>query len=209
MSTIQEYYRERYRHLGHASGPATEPTFALRVNAALKLMSDTPQRVLDYGCNIGAAASIFADAGHQVIGLDISHSAIAVAQSRASRAAFKVVDSERQIPLPDASVDVCFCSEVIEHLFAVPEFIEEVFRVLAPGGQFLLTTPYHGWIKNLIIICRNFDSHFDPSGGHIRFFSQRSLTACLQAGGFQVENITGIGRCWPIWKSMFVAARKA
>jgi 2-polyprenyl-3-methyl-5-hydroxy-6-metoxy-1,4-benzoquinol methylase len=208
MSSIQDFYKDRYAQLGQGPGPEAELTFQLRVRAALQAVGGSPRRILDFGCNVGAAAQILTEAGHDVVGVDISQSAITLAQARVPKARFELIDSESRIALPDESFDVCFCSEVIEHLFAVAEFIREIHRLLRPGGLFLLTTPYHGWIKNLIVITTNFDRHFSPHGGHIRFFSKRSLTECLHAGGFQVESITGLGRFWPVWKTMFVIARK-
>jgi 2-polyprenyl-6-hydroxyphenyl methylase/3-demethylubiquinone-9 3-methyltransferase len=131
-----------------------------------------------------------------------------VAKTKVPAAAFELIDSETQLPFPDESFDICFCSEVIEHLFDVRGFIGEIHRILARDGLFLLTTPYHGWIKNLLIITIAFEKHFAPDSGHIRFFSKRSMRQCLQSGGFRVERLHGIGRGWPVWKSMFVLARK-
>jgi len=208
MSSIQAFYRDRYAGLAHGPGPEAEPTFYFRVKAALQVIGGSPRRILDFGCNVGASTSLLADAGHQVVGVDISESAIRLARARVPTASFELVDSENHIPFSDGLFDVCFCSEVIEHLFDVRGFIREIHRLLARDGLFLLTTPYHGRIKNLLIVTLNFERHFEPTGGHIRFFSKRSLTECLRAGGFRVERISGIGRCWPVWKSVFVTARK-
>jgi len=45
------------------------------------------------------------------------------------------------LDLPDASVDVFFAGESIEHVFNVDAFLDEVYRVLRPGGRFIVTTP--------------------------------------------------------------------
>jgi SAM-dependent methyltransferase len=123
-------------------------------------------------------------------------------------ATFVRVPSEDRLPFPDGAFDACYASEVIEHLFDVSGFIREMNRVLVPGGLLLLTTPYHGWLKNVIVVTTNFDDHFAPTGGHIRFFSKRSLSCALVGGGFRVEEISGIGRVRYLWKSMFVVAEK-
>ena len=172
MSSIQDFYRDRYADLDHGRSPEAEATFQLRVAAAIQAIGGSPQRILDFGCNIGSAAKLFADAGHQVVGVDISESAIRLAHAKIPMAKFELIDSESRIPFPDGSFDVCFCSEVIEHLFDVAGFIREVHRVLVKDGLFVLTAPYHGWIKNLLVITLNFEKHFEPTGGHIRFFSK-------------------------------------
>src|SRR5262249_38662688 len=156
----------------------------------------------------GGASRIIAQAGHTVTGVDISDSAVNVAQARVPEAQFRRIESEACLPFADSSFDVCFSSEVIEHLFDVQGFISEIHRVLNDDGLFLITTPYHGWIKNLLVITMNFEGHFAVDGGHIRFFTKRSMTDCLKAGGFAEVEFRGIGRTWPVWKSMFVVAKK-
>jgi len=207
MSTIQDYYKDRYAD-EQGPGHQAEPTFVRRVNKALEAIDRPNQRVLDFGCNIGGASRIFAAAGHVVTGVDISDSAVNSAQARVPEARFKRIDSEACLPFEDRSFDVCFCSEVIEHLFDVQRFVSEIKRVLADDGLFLITTPFHGWIKNLLVVTTNFEGHFAVDGGHIRFFTERSMRNCLQAAGFGNVRFSGIGRAWPVWKSMFVVARK-
>lgn len=207
MSSIRDFYCHRYQ-LNRAAQPDSEPTFHRRVEAALRRLGDAPRRILDFGCNIGSASRLFLEAGHELVGVDISESAIDAARQLVPGGQFLCIDSEARLPFADASFDACFSSEVIEHLFDVRGNIREVRRLLRPGGLFLLTTPYHGWIKNLLVVTFNFEGHFAASGGHIRFFSRKSLERCLRAEGFRVECFRGIGRFWPVWKSMFVAARK-
>lgn len=209
MSNAQDFYARHYQDQEQgAAGPESEATFHLRVRAALQAIGRSPRRVLDFGCGTGAASSLIAEAGHHVVGVDVSESGLRLAERNVLGATFELIHSESELPFPDGSFDVCFATEVIEHLLDVRGFIREVPRILAHDGRFVITTPYHRWIKNLIIITRNFDRHFDPTWGHIRFFSRSSLNGCLADGGFRVEQFSGIGRRWPVWKSMFVVARK-
>ena len=209
MSSVKAYYDRAFgTAAARAYSPESEGTFQARMEAALGWLPAGRLRLLDYGCERGAATAVFAEAGHEVVGVDISEEALAIAQRRAPGASFQVVESEREIPLPDQSFDVCYCAEVVEHLFVIEGFLAEVHRLLADDGLFLLTTPYHGWLKNLLVITFFFDRHFDIYGGHIRFFSRQSLTAALVKAGFVVEHFEGIGRFWPVWKTMFVVGRK-
>ena len=210
MSSPERFYRDAYAALEQGLGhpPASEPTFERRVKAALKVIGPTPKRVLDFGCGAGDAALRFVQHGHHVVGVDVSESGVRLAKANVPAAEFTLIQSEARVPLPDGSFDVCFCSEVVEHVFEMEGLLHEVSRLLAPSGLFILTTPYHGWVKNLLVITFAFERHFNPASGHIRFFSRRSITESLRAGGFDVERIRGIGRVWPLWKSMFVVARK-
>jgi 2-polyprenyl-6-hydroxyphenyl methylase/3-demethylubiquinone-9 3-methyltransferase len=208
-TSIRDFYWQRYANVApDAPAPEAERTFQQRIEATLAALPGSARRILDFGCGRGAATRLLTQAGHHVVGVDISEPVIELARASVPTATFAVIDSEKHLPFPDASFDVCLCTEVIEHLFDIQGFVGEIARLLVPDGLFILTTPYHGWIKNLFIISFTFDKHFNPTGGHIRFFSKRSLIQCLRAGGFQVETMQGVGRAWPLWKSMFIKARR-
>jgi 2-polyprenyl-6-hydroxyphenyl methylase/3-demethylubiquinone-9 3-methyltransferase len=209
MAGAAEHYRDRY--LGHGddgSGAGVSDTLEARVGSALAVIADRPRRVLDFGCTVGRAAERFLAAGHSVVGMDISRSAIEVARKRVPAAEFHLVESETSLPIPDGSVDVVYSSEVIEHLFDVLGFMGEAHRVLSDGGLFLITVPYHGRLKSVLIALRNFEKHYDPTHGHIRFFTPASMEVCLERTGFRVRSWKGVGRAWPLWKCMFVVAER-
>jgi 2-polyprenyl-3-methyl-5-hydroxy-6-metoxy-1,4-benzoquinol methylase len=103
--------------------------------------------------------------------------------------------------------DAVVSLEVIEHLFDPRTFVARVRECLRPGGRFILSTPYHGYVKNLLIaLCGHFDAHVDPLwiGGHVKFFSRRTLTALLSEQGFHVDSFIGAGRLPGLWKSMIL-----
>lgn len=114
--------------------------------------------------------------------------------------------------LSDAGFDAVVSTEVIEHLFspaALPQFAK---AVLKPGGHLIVTTPYHGWLKNVLIaLAGKWDSHHTPlwEGGHIKFWSRRTLTLLLEENGFKVTQFVGAGRVFGLWKSMILVARVA
>jgi len=69
--------------------------------------------------------------------------------------------------------------EVIEHLYSPKTYLANIYNWLKDDGYLILTTPYHGYLKNLAIALFNkFDNHFNPlwEGGHIKFFQN---TLCL------------------------------
>lgn len=82
---------------------------------------------------------------------------------------------------------------------------------LRPGGRFLVTTPYHGHLKNLAFsLTDHWDAHHTPlwHGGHIKFWSRKTLGTLLEQGGFQIESFSGVGRMPHLWKSLVMIARK-
>src|SRR5207244_287039 len=81
--------------------------------------------------------------------------------------------------LGEEPFDSVVSAEVIEHLYTPRDFARGCFAALKPGGKFLCTTPYHGYLKNILICVLNqFDNHFNPlrDGGHIKFWSLKTLT---------------------------------
>ena len=93
--------------------------------------------------------------------------------------------------------------EVIEHLYQPRAFVLFIRSILeaSGGGQFIVTTPYHGYLKNLTIAAANkMDHHLSAlwEGGHIKFWSRRTLailhgrrthTLPLAPHGFQRQGL--------------------
>jgi 2-polyprenyl-6-hydroxyphenyl methylase/3-demethylubiquinone-9 3-methyltransferase len=101
--------------------------------------------------------------------------------------------------------------EVIEHLYSPEKYIQNIHRWLKENGILIITTPYHGYLKNLVIALLNkFDTHFNPlwEGGHIKFFSKKSLIELLMKNKFDILKFRGAGRLPFLWKSMIIVSRK-
>lgn len=80
--------------------------------------------------------------------------------------------------------------------------------MLKPNGLVVLTTPYHGCLKNLLITLIKFDRHFDSEGPHSRFFDRKELERCLQKAEFKPISFDGVGRFWMMWRTWCVVAKK-
>lgn len=97
------------------------------------------RRVLDLGCGAGYGAHLMSECAQSVTALDSSAEALALIASSARLT--RIQASAIAIPLASASIDLVVAFEVIEHLEHWPEMLVEVRRVLAPRGQFLVSTP--------------------------------------------------------------------
>src|SRR5437867_11345440 len=152
--------------------------------------------ILDYGCGNGdvLAEMRLINPRGRYIGSDVSETALGAARERLPDVVFHHLRDGGRVPLQDRSVDFIFCSEVIEHVYDTETTFGEFSRLLRPGGRILITTPYHGLLKNLLLVLLAFDRHFDPTGPHIRFFTTRSLLKCLGNVGMNVERLGYIGR---------------
>ena len=101
--------------------------------------------------------------------------------------------------------------EVIEHIFDPYEFAKVTFDLLEPGGTLILSTPYHGYLKNLLLaLSGKMDEHYLPlwKNGHIKFWSINTLKKLLHETGFKDMTFFRRGRIPPLAKSMIVQARK-
>lgn len=99
---------------------------------------------------------------------------------------------------------------MIEHLSAPEPFLRGCLAALRSGGQLILSTPYHGWLKNVLIAAAGqFDTHVAArhQGGHITFWSRRTLSEALRDAGFEDLRFRGAGRAPLVWRSMVLAAR--
>jgi hypothetical protein len=83
-------------------------------------------------------------------------------------------------------------------------------KLLPVGGYLVISTPYHGYLKNIALsIFNKWDKHHTVlwHGGHIKFWSRKTLTQLLQDNGFEVVGFVGAGRFPYLWKSMILVAR--
>lgn len=102
------------------------------------------QRVLDVGCGVGHMALRFAEnvgTAGEVIGIDKSEIFIREAQRRATQRGltveFKVGDAQH-LDVPDQSIDLCWTERVLMYLEQPEQAIDEMVRVLKPGGQLIM-----------------------------------------------------------------------
>lgn len=92
------------------------------------------RRALDVGCREGEQSRWLEACGYAVTSIDL--------EKRCDRA--EIVDADAPLPWADATFDLVWCSEVIEHLRDPAASIGEMRRVLAPGGAIVVTTPNSG-----------------------------------------------------------------
>jgi len=171
--------------------------------------------ICDMGCGNGFLAARLAAKGYQVIGIDASASGVELAQKAHTTRNLDFmrceIGKELSILLKDRTFDLVISSDVIEHLYRPAELIESALALLRPKGYLIVGTPYHGYLKNLALSFLNkWDDHHSVNwdGGHIKFFSVRTLDKLIIANGLSVERHFFFGRVPWLWKNVICVARK-
>ena len=97
-------------------------------------------RILEIGAGTGKQALELKRRGFEVTAIEIAESGYA------AHRVFPIKDYDgRTIPMPDASVDIVFSSNVLEHVPDLARMHSEARRVLAPGGYCIHVLPTHTW----------------------------------------------------------------
>lgn len=203
-----------YKDYGYTNTAATF-VHGYIANPVLNLLDPKINKnILDVGCGNGSLVKYFVENGYNAFGTDASECGIKLA-SQFSTDRFAVQDlSTDDLPskFEHLTFDTITSTEVIEHLYDPKAFIKFCKKILLKngGGEIILTTPYHGYIKNLALaIAGKWDKHADPlwDGGHIKLWSRKTLTKLLVENGFTVTNFVGCGRFPYLWKSMIIKAK--
>ena len=172
------------------------------------------QRVCDVGSGNGALAAALRENGLYASGAEYDRQGVELSQKNYPDINFYNLgvqdDPTRIVSAEGQLFDAVVSTEVIEHLFSphlLPRFARQL---LTNNGYLIISTPYHGYLKNLALsLCNKWDDHHTPlwHGGHIKFWSRRTLTQLLEENGFRVIAFHGAGRLPWLWKSMILVAK--
>src|SRR5438105_12300054 len=98
------------------------------------------QRVLEVGCGSGCDLLQFAKHGATATGVDITPTHVELARRRVGDLANVVEASALSLPFPQSSFDYVYSHGVLMHTDQPRKMVEEIFRVLRPGGRFNVHT---------------------------------------------------------------------
>ena len=191
------------------SGPTFPHAYLMPAVRAALAAAPAPARLFDLGCGNGAAAAAMAELGYSVAGVDSSRSGIAIAAAR-NVGRFEVRSAYDALAEEFGLFDIVLSLEVIEHLYDPRAAVRTVAGLLAPGGVAIISTPYHGYLKNLAIsIVGGWDRHFTAlwAGGHIKFWSRSTLRQLFAEAGMEEVRFARVGRVAPLAKSMVAVFR--
>ncbi|GCF11166.1 bifunctional 2-polyprenyl-6-hydroxyphenol methylase/3-demethylubiquinol 3-O-methyltransferase UbiG [Dictyobacter arantiisoli] len=150
--------------------------------------------VLDVGCGGGLLAEEFARLPCHVTGIDPAEESLETARRHAQLSGLIInyeVGVGEHIPFDDASFDVVVCCDVLEHVNSVEPVIQEIARVLKPGGYFFYDTINRSALSWLVMIKMAQDwkaTSFMPPNLHDwhKFIKPKELQLVIRK--YQLEN---------------------
>jgi 2-polyprenyl-6-hydroxyphenyl methylase / 3-demethylubiquinone-9 3-methyltransferase len=157
-------------------------------------------RVLEVGCGGGLICEDMARRGATMTGVDPSEQALQAARSHAAQSGLEQQITYDQgyaevLPYASDSFEAVICLDVLEHVKNLGQTIQEIARVLAPGGIFVFDTINRTLLARVVLIW--YGEHF-PSGGLVpgihnyqSFIKPAELQFVLEGNEFEIQEITG------------------
>ena len=169
--------------------------------------------VLDFGCGPGHLMEHLINKGIACSGLDFSGSSVTEVKKKfGNNPLFHGALAVKSLPsaLPDASQDIIFFIETIEHL--LPEHLEstlkEFFRLLKPGGIIVITTPHDENLNAKKVICPDCGAIFHRVE-HLRSYTVPSLKELFGHHGFSAISAEATTFRAPSWFNLIRKLRDA
>jgi len=167
--------------------------------------------LFELGCGNGSVAAELTNRGYTVVGIDALSEAIEQAKQHHPSLRLELGSAYDALSHTYGRFPVVRSLEVVEHLYAPRQYAATIYDLLQPGGVTIISTPYHGYWKNLALaLTGKLDPHFTAlwDHGHIKFWSVETLGILLTEAGFIDVSFRRVGRVPLLEKSMIAIARK-
>lgn len=202
---------DRSINYGYASTEAAH-THRYLWNPALRILQDKPgSRIFDLGCGNGAFARYLKEHGFTVHGVDPSEEAISRARESDPSLRLELGNAYDDLAERFGRYPTVTSLEVVEHVYYPRKYATCIANLLQPGGTAIISTPYHGYLKNLTLAASGkMDQHFTAlwDHGHIKFWSVSTLTTLFQEAGLTRRQVLRVGRIPTLAKSMILVFEK-
>ena len=164
------------------------------------------EKILDIGCGSGHLLYQFRESFRNLVGLEYSPHRLEQARVNLEEWPFTPIcgNAEDLSSIDSNSIDQIISADTIEHIPDVYKAVQEMYRVLRPSGRLVINTPNIAFIKKrVLLLAGRFPSTSQPNegisddnlfdGGHLHYFTFRSLRLVLEKLGFKIEKECGYG----------------
>jgi SAM-dependent methyltransferase len=180
IEELQKYYAEYNEGYTAGMGARYQVEMSKRFRAKLDLIQRTTkgQRLLDVGSGEGLFLRLAAESGFSAVGCDYS---LRSTYAPSVEVVQGTLDHPAGLPFPDQSFDIVTMWAVIEHMRDPAAALQEIRRVLKPGGYLFCDTPLCGQAAETLAAGR---SHWFCPPEHLHVFSARGLLIAHEHAGF-------------------------
>lgn len=164
----------------------------IQLNKWFKQFNNSQLMVLDLGSATGGNTLHISQMGHSVTSVEYSDIGIRIQNAKGIRA---IQADARSLPFKDESFEVLVCLDVLEHITEDAVVANEICRVLAPGGYFLISVPEDPKLW----------SAHDVAVNHVRRYTKGEMCGVLSEAKLEVDEI------WStlyLLRPMIIIARK-
>jgi SAM-dependent methyltransferase len=180
------FYSEFYTNESELSPPEFVTTRLEEITAEFASFRKN-NRLLDIGCGAGTLLTVARKNGWNAQGLDVSPGAV----KHVRDLGFEVYEGELQdAAFPSEHFDVVTAAELLEHLMDPQPLLQEVARILRPGGLFWTTTPHARGLSGRVLGLK-WRCIWPPE--HLQLFSVRGLKKLLRDAGFRELRVDTTG----------------
>lgn len=160
-----------------------------RFTEVLKIIQPVTGSILDVGCHSGTfTQKILKKTGSQKIyGIDISHSAAALAKKRIPNGNFQVADAVK-LPFENNFFEAVFCLEMMEHVDDPVSVLKEIKRVAKSGSRIYILVPSENKLFKLVWFLWTMRYHH-WNHAHVQHFSGGLLEELVKSIGFKIIKI--------------------
>ena len=168
---------------------------------------------IDVGCGNGALTVKFCKFFNKSLGIDLSEDGIKFAKKYENEKIKFENESIENLIEKGREFDFVSAIEVIEHQYDPMDFLIKLSKITKKDGLVIISTPFHGYFKNLLISLLNLnDSHYTVlwKHGHIKFFSVKTFKKLVSTSKvpLQIKRISYSGRIYPFSNSMIFLLKK-
>jgi ubiquinone/menaquinone biosynthesis C-methylase UbiE len=176
------------------------------------------ERILELGCGNGQLSEMMKkETGGEVYGIDISKSGVTLACRRGVLA--RIADLNKRLPYKNNYFDTIVSNQLLEHIYKTDHLLDEIYRVLKPGGICITITPNLSFWLNRILFVFGFypiflecSEKFKDYGmksliflikdkyamGHVRIFNLSALEDIFQRHKFNIRTKKGLPLSWQL-----------
>ena len=191
------YNKINYQHMSHYPKNRIEAIIHSTINV---------ETLLEVGCGDGHLLSLLRDKYSKCIGIEYSELRLRRVKENLKDVNFVGINGsvEDMSMIASESIDCIVSADTIEHVPDIYSAADEMYRVLKPGGMIVINTPNIAFIKKrLQLLFGRFPSTSQPNegfgdeimydGGHLHYFTLRSLKKLLVRSGFIIQGSNGYG----------------